>query len=127
MNLLTDLNAFLKTKISAPGGKVYQDFFPTATEALISRRDPSAAKEINYIDGSCTGEQLVSYQCRSASMDTAIATLQAVQKALDLKQFPITEGLIVTSDEQSEIVPISKSDANVYIYACSMRITYTKE
>ena len=125
MNIIKELNDYLKTKLT-PYAAIVQDAFPTNVEAIIARHDPSTARESNYIDGSCVGEQMVSYYARSIDAKKAREQLDAIILALDMGEFSIAGGILVTCQVQANTMFVSKSDAGVFVYMNTLKIEYER-
>ena len=125
MNIIKELNDYLKTKLT-PYAAIVQDAFPTNVEAIIARHDPSTAKEEPYIDGSFVGEQMVSYYARSLDAKKAREQLDAIILALDMGEFSIAGGILVTCQVQANTMFISKSDTGAFVYMNTLKIEYER-
>ena len=126
MNILSELNALLKKKITlyAP---VNMDVFPKDVEAIIYRYDPSRARVSNYIDGGSIREQNVSYYCRSMKAETARAQCDAIGDALDVCRLELSKGVFISCLENTETTFVGTTDTGAFTYMKTLKIEFEKE
>ena len=125
MDIIKELNDYLKARIT-PYAAIVQDAFPPAVEAIIARHDPSTARESSYIDGSFVGEQGVSYYARSIDAKKAREQLDAIITALDMGEFAIAGGIMITCQVVANTMFVSKSDTGAFVYMNTLKIEYER-
>jgi hypothetical protein len=123
MNIVDDIRAHLTSTLTLYG-PMYVDAFGTTVESLMIRGDPSSARETEFVDGSFTGTQTLSFYARSASPATAIAALEAIRAALD------DTIIALTGVTRVEIYPVTlpafvdKDDAGISTYYLTVNVEY---
>ena len=126
MNIISDVNAYLKTKITPYAQVIFIDAFPAlSSEEIMTRHDPSQAVETRYMDGSRAGVFNFSYYAKSLDSLKAYQQLNAIMDALDLK-YPqqITDVLNVKIEPINTPLFVSMTDGREFIYTLSLKLEY---
>lgn len=124
-NIIADVKTWISAHVTLYG-KITMDAFGSDVESLMIRGDPSTVREVPYIDGSCIGLQQASIYARSKNPATAIAALQAIGKAVELKDIPLTDVVTVTVTQLTDPNMVSKEDTGVFVYTMALNISYER-
>lgn len=128
-NITKTINDYLVNESVVDFDQIFNDIFPTEDgDSLISRHDPSSARETEYIDGSAVGNLVVSYYVRSRSASKCRTVLTSIVEALDglcLEDYDddITLNLTVQTLPQF----ISVDDKNNAIYTVTVSVKYRRK
>jgi hypothetical protein len=125
MNIISEVNAYLLTKLT-PYSTIYLDVFPgDSVEEIMCRNDPSTAAESRYLDGSRIGAFNFSYYAKSKTSETARLQLDAIVTALDMPDFTvISGGTEIKCEAVTTPAFVSKSEAGEVIFVSSFRLEY---
>lgn len=123
MNIASDIKTYLSAQI-ADLGTITIDSFGTIEASTMVRSDPSAAVEVEFIDGSFTGEQVLSFYARNKNPATAIVKLDTILGKLDMPELTLTGVQNIRVMPRTLPALVSKDDAGVSIYSCSVSVEY---
>lgn len=125
LNIISEVNAFLNTKIT-PYAAIYQNSFQyQGTEEIICRQDPSEAIETRYIDGSRSGILNFSYYTKSIDQKKAREQLDNIINALDLAGLTkITNGIFVKIEVVSLPYFVQRTEIGEYIFTANLKLNY---
>lgn len=123
-NLAKTLNKEIKANIE--GLKIYNDLFPKPeVEGVISIHDPTARKNIEFIDGTSEYQLNISYTARYKDAKQCREVLTSILDLLDNKKLIDNEdGLIIKINAVSNAQFIGTDDKLNSIYTCSFNATY---
>ena len=122
--ILTDICTYIKAKTGI--SKIYEETFPSETECVMARGDPSGAKVDEYLDGTEAGEQLVTFHCRSASQTTAKNQLELIFRAVKNACMDITGYDMITCERVTSVSLINKTETKIYTFAFSARVIWNR-
>ena len=122
--ILTDINTYIKSKTDIT--TIYEESFPSTTECVMSRGDPSSAKIKKYYNGTETGEQLVTFYCRSASQTTAKNQLEKIFTVIKDAQINISGYDTMTAERVSTVTLTNYTETKVYTFAFTARVRWTR-
>lgn len=124
MNITSDVRAYVNTNLPSLYASVGLDSFGSTVEAIIARSDPSEAVVKEFIDGSTTGVQTISFYARSKAPATAIAALDAIRALLD--QPEITLSGVLCIKVMPRVLPslVSNEDTGASIYVLTVDVSF---
>lgn len=127
VNVAKSINAFLAEKIALEN-IVNDEFFDDSSEGVISRHEPSTAKEKSFVDGSSEGVVNISYYARYKNAETARKTLTDILNAVDNVEIEDTQDRITITTE-AETLPqfISTDEKGFSLYCANIRAEYIRE
>lgn len=123
MNIASDIKTYLAAQITDLG-TMYIDNYGTVESCTMVRSDPSSAVETEFIDGSTTGEQVLSFYARNKNPATAIGKLDAILGKLDQPEITLTGVLCIRVMPRTLPSLVSKDEAGVSIYSCTVGVEY---
>lgn len=124
MNITADIKAYVATKITNPYAVMTIDSFGIAPEALMVRADPSQATVVEYIDGSTSGTQSVSFYARSKNPATALSALDAIRLLFNQPEITLTSVSCVKIITRTLPALVSKEDTGESIYTFTVDVSY---
>jgi hypothetical protein len=125
VNIVKETNDFLLTKIT-PFSDIFTDAFLPGSDGLICRHDPSTAKVTQYIDGTSSGLQNISYYAKSKNGRIAREQLDEIINALDLQHYEISDGIFITVEVLTNPMFVQKYETGEYVYTCSLKIEFIR-
>lgn len=128
MNITKTLNEYLLENVLTDYEDIiYNDIFPTEEgECLISRHDPSQAKETEYLDGSAKGSWSIAYYFRSANPEGCRNLLLSIANGLDNIQLIDTDGTEIEVEAKTLPAFVSVDDKNSAIYTVEITARYLR-
>lgn len=124
MNITSDVRTYVMTNLPALYATMTMDSFGVAPEALMVRADPSSATQTEYIDGSTTGVQALSFYARSKAPGTAIAALDSIRDLLDKPEIALTSVLCVKVTPRALPALVGKEETGESIYTMTVDIEF---
>ena len=124
MNIVSDVKTYVTTNLTKLYATMTMDAFGVAPEALMVRGDPSSATVAEYIDGSTTGTQTLSFYARSKAPGTAIAALDAIRDLLDKPEISLTSVLCIRVTPRTLPALVSKESTGESIYSMTVDVDY---
>jgi len=122
--ILTDINTYIKSKTDIT--TIYEESFPSTTECVMARGDPSSAKVDVYLDGTESGEQLVTFYCRSASQTTAKNQLEKIFAVIKNADMDIEGYDTLTSERVSTVALTNYTETKIYTFAFTARVKWLR-
>lgn len=122
--ILTDINTYIKSKTDIT--TIYEESFPSATECVMSRGDPSSAKIKKFYNGTEVGEQLVTFYARGMSQTTLKGTLEKIFTVIKDAQINISGYDTMTAERVSTVTLTNYTETKVYTFAFTARVRWTR-
>jgi len=122
--ILTDINTYIKSKTDIT--TIYEESFPSTTECVMSRGDPSSAKIKKYYNGTETGEQLVTFYARGMSQTILKGTLEKIFTVIKDAQINISGYDTMTAERVSTVTLTNYTETKVYTFAFTARVRWTR-
>lgn len=105
---------------------IYNDIFPEADgRFVISRHDPSTAREKSYIDGTFEGVLSIAYYARSASASEARELLDIITKTIEDKTIE-SEGVTIELEVSTLPSFVGTDEKNNSIYTANIKARYMR-
>lgn len=123
LNIIADLQNYIVNNLTLYG-PLYYDAFGDVDEAMAIRGDPSSATVKEYIDGSCTGSQSISFLARSANYETALGGLDTIKARLHGRELQITDAAFIRTNMVALPVLVSKDESGLSTYSMAVSIEY---
>ena len=101
-----------------------KDNWGTYVEALMIRGDPSSARVVEYVDGSNTGSQQVTFYARSANPATAKNALDEIYAKYNQPEIALTGVLCIRVNPVSLPAFVSKEDSGESIYSMTVNVDF---
>jgi hypothetical protein len=124
VNITADVKAYVVNALKTLYATMTIDSFGIAPEALMIRGDPSQATVVEYIDGSTTGTQSVSFYARSKNPDTALSALDAIRVLLDQPEIALTGVLCIKVMPKTLPALVAKEDTGESVYTFTVDVEY---
>lgn len=127
-NITKTINNYLLDNITTDFDQIFNDLFPTTDgDCLISRHDPSSARETEYIDGSAVGNVMISYYMRSDSAESCRSVLTSIVDGLDgLNLDDTDDGINLNLTVQTLPQFVSVDDKENVIYTITVSVKYKR-
>jgi hypothetical protein len=122
--ILTDINTYIKSKTDIT--TIYEESFPSATECVMARGDPSSAKIKKFYNGTEVGEQLVTFYARGMSQTILKGTLEKIFTVIKDAQINITGYDTMTAERVSTVTLTNYTETKVYTFAFTARVRWTR-
>jgi hypothetical protein len=122
--ILTDINTYIKSKTDIT--TIYEESFPSTTECVMARGDPSSAKINKYYNGTEVGEQLVTFYARGMSQTTLKGTLEKIFTVIKDAQIKISGYDTMTAERVSTVTLTNYTETKVYTFAFTARVRWTR-
>lgn len=124
LNIISEVNKYIKTKIT-PYAEIRQNAFMfEGTEEIICRQEPSNAVENRYMDGSRIGGLNFAYYAKSIDQKKAREQLDSIINVLDIAGIEITDGLFIKVTVSTLPAFIQKTEAGEFIFTASFKLEY---
>lgn len=124
MNIVNDVRAYVAAQLPGLYAVPGIDTFGAAVEAIIVRGDPSSAVETEYIDGSTTGVQSLSFYARSKTPGTAVAALDSIRALLDQPEVTLTAVLCIKVMPRALPTLVSKEETGESVYVMTVDVSF---
>jgi hypothetical protein len=122
--ILTDINTYIKSKTDIT--TIYEESFPSTTECVMARGDPSSAKIKKYYDRAEIGEQLVTFYARGMSQTALKGTLEKIFTVIKDAQINISGYDTMTAERVSTVTLTNYTETKVYTFAFTARVRWTR-
>ena len=116
-NYLDDLDLGLYAPIGL-------EAFGLLAESIVIRSDPSEATVTEFIDGSSTGRQSISFYARSKAPTNAIEALVKIKNALDKTELSLTDVLCIRVTPRTLPAIVEKNDTGEFVYTMVVDIEF---
>ncbi|MCR5607139.1 MAG: minor capsid protein [Treponema sp.] len=127
MNVSKIVNDYLLANIIDEVNIIYNDVFPKDEGlCVISRYDPSTAKEIEYIDGSSVGSQQLGYYVRSSNASECRTILEKIFNAVDNLHLEGVNNITIDIEVLTQISFVGIDDKEQNIYTFDIKVSYDK-
>jgi len=100
------------------------DNFGTVLESFMLRGDPSSATVTEFVDGSTTGSQQITFYARSKSPATCMSALDSIMKKFNQPQITLTEVFCASVNQVSIPSFVSKEDSGESIYSMTVSVDF---
>lgn len=124
MNIVSDVRTYVTAQLTGLYASMSMDNFGTAPEALMIRGDPSQATVTEYIDGSTTGRQVVSFYARSKNPATALGALDAIRDKLNQPEITLTGVLCIRVMPVALPAIVGKEETGESVYVMTVDIEF---
>ena len=124
MNIINDVKNYLDSldlNLYAPIGL---EAFGLLSESIVIRSDPSEATVTEFIDGSSTGRQSISFYARSKAPTNAIEALVKIKNALDKTELSLTDVLCIRVTPRTLPAIVEKNDTGEFVYSMVVDIEF---
>lgn len=124
MNIINDVKNYLdglNLDLYAPIGL---EAFGLLSESIVIRSDPSEATVTEFIDGSSTGRQSISFYARSKAPTNAIEALVKIKNALDKTELSLTDVLCIRVTPRTLPAIVEKNDTGEFVYTMVVDIEF---
>ena len=124
MNIINDVKNYLDgldLDLYAPIGL---EAFGLLSESIVIRSDPSEATVTEFIDGSSTGRQSISFYARSKAPTNAIEALVKIKNALDKTELSLTDVLCIRVTPRTLPAIVEKNDTGEFVYSMVVDIEF---
>lgn len=124
MNIINDVKNYLDSldlDLYAPIGL---EAFGLLSESIVIRSDPSEATVTEFIDGSSTGRQSISFYARSKAPTNAIEALVKIKNALDKTELSLTDVLCIRVTPRTLPAIVEKNDTGEFVYTMVVDIEF---
>ncbi len=124
MNIINDVKNYLDgldLDLYAPIGL---EAFGLLAESIVIRSDPSEATVTEFIDGSSTGRQSISFYARSKAPTNAIEALVKIKNALDKTELSLTDVLCIRVTPRTLPAIVEKNDTGEFVYTMVVDIEF---
>ena len=125
MNIIVDINNYLKTKTNF-FSPISHDLFLTDGDELMCRNDPASFKEITYMDGSSIGVARITYYAKSLDAKKAEDELNKIVKLLNLPEIEISGGLFIKCEPQTQVAFASKYKNGEFVYMVTISLEFER-
>lgn len=98
--------------------------FGLLAESIVIRSDPSEATVTEFIDGSSTGRQSISFYARSKTPTNAIEALVKIKNALDKTELSLTDVLCIRVTPRTLPAIVEKNDTGEFVYTMVVDIEF---
>lgn len=98
--------------------------FGLLAESIVIRSDPSEATVTEFIDGSSTGRQSISFYARSKAPTNAIEALVKIKNALDKTELSLTDVLCIRVTPRTLPAIVEKNDTGEFVYTMVVDIEF---
>ena len=124
MDLVSDLRTWTMAQLPSLYATMTKDNWGNTVEALMIRGDPSSARVVEYVDGSSTGSQQVTFYARSANPKTAKNALDAIYAKYNQPEIALTGVLCIRVNPVSLPAFVSKEDSGESIYSMTVNVDF---
>jgi len=124
VNIINDVKNYLDgldLDLYAPIGL---EAFGLLSESIVIRSDPSEATVTEFIDGSSTGRQSISFYARSKAPTNAIEALVKIKNALDKTELSLTDVLCIRVTPRTLPAIVEKNDTGEFVYTMVVDIEF---
>lgn len=124
MDLVNDICTFVKTQLPSLYATLTMDNMGKADEALMIRGDPSTAVVEEFIDGSTTGEQQVTFYARSMSNATAKDALYSIWGIFNQPKITLTDALCIRAKPVTMPAFVNEEESGAVNYSMTVSVEF---
>lgn len=127
MNIAEILNHYILTEVLEEVDIIYNDVFPKDDgNCIISRHDPSTARETEFIDGSVIGSQQISYYVRSEDAAYCRNILNSIIDRIENVSCKAEDGTEIRFAGVTLPTFVSVDDKNQTVYTATIKADYER-
>lgn len=124
MNIINDVKNYLDDLDLGLYAPIGLEAFGLLAESIVIRSDPSEATVTEFIDGSSTGRQSISFYARSKAPTNAIEALVKIKNALDKTELSLTDVLCIRVTPRTLPAIVEKNDTGEFVYTMVVDIEF---
>lgn len=124
MNIINDVKNYLDSLGLGLYAQIGLEAFGLLSESIVIRSDPSEATVTEFIDGSSTGRQSISFYARSKAPTNAIEALVKIKNALDKTELSLTDVLCIRVTPRTLPAIVEKNDTGEFVYTMVVDIEF---
>lgn len=124
MNIINDVKNYLDGLDLDLYASIGLEAFGLLSESIVIRSDPSEATVTEFIDGSSTGRQSISFYARSKAPTNAIEALVKIKNALDKTELSLTDVLCIRVTPRTLPAIVEKNDTGEFVYTMVVDIEF---
>lgn len=124
MNIINDVKNYLDGLDLGLYASIGLEAFGLLAESIVIRSDPSEATVTEFIDGSSTGRQSISFYARSKAPTNAIEALVKIKNALDKTELSLTDVLCIRVTPRTLPAIVEKNDTGEFVYTMVVDIEF---
>lgn len=124
MNIINDVKDYLDGLDLDLYASIGLEAFGLLSESIVIRSDPSEATVTEFIDGSSTGRQSISFYARSKAPTNAIEALVKIKNALDKTELSLTDVLCIRVTPRTLPAIVEKNDTGEFVYTMVVDIEF---
>lgn len=124
MNIINDVKNYLDSLGLGLYATIGLEAFGLLSESIVIRSDPSEATVTEFIDGSSTGRQSISFYARSKAPTNAIEALVKIKNALDKTELSLTDVLCIRVTPRTLPAIVEKNDTGEFVYTMVVDIEF---
>lgn len=124
MNIINDVKKYLDGLGLGLYAQIGLEAFGLLSESIVIRSDPSEATVTEFIDGSSTGRQSISFYARSKAPTNAIEALVKIKNALDKTELSLTDVLCIRVTPRTLPAIVEKNDTGEFVYTMVVDIEF---
>lgn len=124
MNIINDVKNYLDGLNLGLYAPIGLEAFGLLAESIVIRSDPSEATVTEFIDGSSTGRQSISFYARSKAPTNAIEALVKIKNALDKTELSLTDVLCIRVTPRTLPAIVEKNDTGEFVYTMVVDIEF---
>jgi len=124
VNIINDVKKYLDGLGLGLYAQIGLEAFGLLSESIVIRSDPSEATVTEFIDGSSTGRQSISFYARSKAPTNAIEALVKIKNALDKTELSLTDVLCIRVTPRTLPAIVEKNDTGEFVYTMVVDIEF---
>jgi len=124
VNIINDVKNYLDDLDLGLYAPIGLEAFGLLAESIVIRSDPSEATVTEFIDGSSTGRQSISFYARSKAPTNAIEALVKIKNALDKTELSLTDVLCIRVTPRTLPAIVEKNDTGEFVYTMVVDIEF---
>jgi hypothetical protein len=124
VNIINDVKNYLDSLGLGLYAQIGLEAFGLLSESIVIRSDPSEATVTEFIDGSSTGRQSISFYARSKAPTNAIEALVKIKNALDKTELSLTDVLCIRVTPRTLPAIVEKNDTGEFVYTMVVDIEF---
>lgn len=125
MNIVSDIHTWIMAQLTTQlYATMTTDNLAASVESIMIRGDPSSARELEFVDGSSTGNQQVTFYARSANPATAKNALDLIYAKFNQPEIALTGVLCIRVNPVSLPAFVSKEDSGESIYSMTVNVDF---
>ena len=124
MDLVSDICTFTKTQLPTLYATLTTDNMGKEEEALMIRGDPSTAVVTQFIDGSTTGEQQVTFYARSMNNATAKDALYSIWGIFNQPKITLTDAVCIRAAPVTMPAFVNEEENGAVNYSMTVSVEF---